>query len=153
MWLATQSLPKYALQKSFYKIKPLTNNYWLITYLNLLIITTNNSSYRYKRKMPRINFVKHTCCCSPPPLLRLQWLLKNMKSEVLLLSKRGSQSRFYRTWRSISLRHQLSTLWRKSCGWFLSGKTTRSNWKLQLCYQIKPTKYFVKEITRLVSKI
>ena len=64
--------------------------------------------------MPRINFVKHICCCSPSPLLRLQRFLKNLKSEVLLWSKRGSQSCFYRTWKSISLRHQSSTLQRKN---------------------------------------
>ena len=87
--------------------------------------------------MPGINFVKHIYCCSPSPLLRLQTFLKNLKSEVLLWSKRGSQSCFYRTWKWISLRHQSSTLQRKSRDWFLSEKTTRSNSKLQLCYQIE----------------
>ena len=77
--------------------------------------------------MPRINFVKHICCCSPSCFLRLQRFLKNLKSEVLPLSKRGSQSCFYRTWKSISLSHQSSTLLRKSCDWS----------KLQLCYQIE----------------
>ena len=94
--------------KSLYKIKPLINNYLPINYLHLLIITTNKSSCRYKQKMSRINFVKHICCCS------LQRFLKNLKSEVLLLSKKGSQSCFYRTWKSISLRHQSSTLQRKN---------------------------------------
>ena len=46
--------------------------------------------------MPRINFAKHICCCNPSPFLRLQKFLKNLKSEVLPLSKRGSQSCFYR---------------------------------------------------------
>ena len=100
--------------------------------------------------MPRINFVKHICCCSPSPLLRLQRFLKNLKSEVLLWSKRGSQSCFYRTWKSISLRHQSSTLQRKSCDWFLSEKTTRSNSKLQLCYQIK-TNQVVRETNHSTS--
>ena len=87
--------------------------------------------------MPRINFVKYVCCCSPSPLLRLQRFLKNLKSEVLLLSKRGSHSCFYRIRNLISLRRQSSTLQCKSCDWFLSDKTTRTNLKLQLCYQIK----------------
>ena len=100
--------------------------------------------------MPRINFVKHICCCSPSPLLRLQRFLKNLKSEVLLWSKRGSQSCFYRTWKSISLRHQSSTLQRKSCDWFLSEKTTRSNSKLQLCYQIE-TNEVVRETNHSTS--
>ena len=120
--------------KSLYKIKPLINNYLPINYLHLLIITTNKSSCRYKQKMSRINFVKHICCCS------LQRFLKNLKSEVLLLSKKGSQSCFYRTWKSISLRHQSSTLQRKSCDWFLSEKKTRSNSKLQYVTKQKPTK-------------
>ena len=64
---------------SFYKIKALTNNCLLITYLHLLIID-DNSSCRIKKHI----------------YTSLQWFLKNLKSEVLLLSKRGSHSCFYR---------------------------------------------------------
>ena len=120
------------------KILFLKSDHLLITtYLQLQIITTNNSSCTHKRKIPRINFAKHICCISLFFLLPLQWFLKNLKSEVLLLSKRGSHSCFYRKRKLVSLRRQLSTLQCKSCDWFLSDKTTRTNSKLQLCYQIK----------------
>ena len=95
-------------------------------------IFTNNSSCRYKQKMFRTNFWKHNCCCSTPPLLPLQWFSKSLKSQALLLSKRGSQSCFYRTRKSISLRNQSSKLQCKSRDWFLSDKTTTKQLKITI---------------------
>ena len=71
MQLTIQSLPKYALQKSFYlfyKIKALTNNCLLITHLHLLIID-DNSSCRNKKDiytsliMPPMIFEKFEIGC------------------------------------------------------------------------------------------